>query len=48
MRNSTNVDPEDDHLFVTGAAIDREEKTRDDGIIYLQDRPVAFSSETPE
>lgn len=48
MRNSKNVDPEDDHFYITGATIEREEKTKEDGVIYLRDKPIAFSSESDE
>jgi hypothetical protein len=45
MRNEQRVDPEDDHFFITGAAIEPDEKTNEDGLIYLEDRPIAFSTE---
>ena len=48
MRNTKDVDSEDDHVFITRAAIDGEERTRKNGMIYLQDRPVAFSSTEAE
>jgi len=48
MRNSHRVDPEDDHYFITGATIKGEEKTTDNGIIFLQDRPIAFSTADDE
>ncbi|MFB6179837.1 MAG: hypothetical protein ABEI77_08945 [Halorientalis sp.] len=48
MRNQTAVDPEDDHYYITGATIEGEETTRKNGIVFVQDRPVAFSSVADE
>jgi len=44
MRNDQRVDPEDDHYYITGAAIEKEEKTTDNGIIFVRDKPIAFST----